>query len=154
MRALYSVVGAVVMLGFYDPMLVVFCLLLLTLATIVNSFYGQKVHYASENLHDQLEREVDIIQGQREVDVRAHYGCLAGWRVKLSDWEALNFTFMEFFVLGLMAASLLRICTASTPDVGTVFAIFRYVMIFVMGLDSIPMLVAQWNRIRDIGQRV
>ena len=39
----------------------------------------------------------------RAAEVHGHYSRVAGWRIKLMDWEALNFGVMEVFVLGLLA---------------------------------------------------
>src|SRR5262245_42779996 len=79
---------------------------------------------------------------------------LAGWRIKLSDSEAWNFGLMELFVLGLLATALWHYCSAGVVEPGSVFAVFRYVLMFVMGLDSVRMLVQQVSRLRDIGGRM
>ncbi len=46
--------------------------------------------------------------------------------------------------------------TTSVADVaaGDIFAVFRYLMLLFMGLDSIPRLVQQVSQLRDIDRRV
>ena len=74
--------------------------------------------------------------------------------VKLSDAEAINFSLMELFVLGLIVASLVHFCSRDAVQAGDIFAVFRYVLMFIMGLDSVPRLVQQMSRLRDIGMRM
>ncbi len=153
-RALYSIVGALVMLAIYDWMLVSVCLALLGPAIIINRFYARQTLRLSRHLHDELEREVDVITPGDADEVHNHYSSVAAWRIKHSDCEAVNFGIMELFVLGVLVLSLLQVCTAPTTQAGDIFAVFRYVLMLIMGLDSVPKLVHQVSRLRDIGTRV
>jgi hypothetical protein len=153
-RALYSVVGALVMLCVYDWMLLPFCLALVIPTYLVNSAFGRKTLLFNRLLNDQFEQEVEVIGRSQPQEVHEHYSRLARWRVKLSDWVAINFSLMELFVLGLMAAALVRFCTVPGVSAGDIFAVFRYLTLFTMGLDSVPMVVQQISRLRDVGRRM
>jgi ABC-type multidrug transport system fused ATPase/permease subunit len=153
-RSLYSIIGAVVMLAFFDWVLVVFCLALVVPALILNLIYGRHTLRLSGLLHDDLEREVQIVDRAAAGEVHDHYRRVSGWRIKLSDWEAMTTGVMELFVLALMAGALLRYCTLPSVAAGDIFAVFRYVLLFIMALDSVPMLVQQTSRLRDIGRRI
>ena len=153
-RSSYSIVGALVMLAFYDRLLVPICLGLLVPAVVLNRIYSRKTFELSRQLHDQLEHEVDVIEPGREPAVRRHYESVAGWRVKLSDCEALNFGTMELFVLGVLVLALLRTCSTPAVSAGAIFAVFRYVLMLLMGLDSVPKLVQHLSRLRDLSQRL
>ncbi len=160
-KSAYSVIGAVLMLGWYDWTLIPLCLGLLLPATWLNLRYSRQTFFFNRNLHDQLEHEVDVIERNRPEEVREHFDIVGLWRVKLSDAEAKNFCLMELFILGVMAAALIKFCwvgggasAAAAPQAGDIFAVFRYVMLFIMGLDSVPRVVAQWSRLRDVGGRV
>ena len=155
-RAAYSVVGALLMLGYYDWTLIPFCLALLVPALLLNSAYGRKTLELSGHLHDEFENEVNVLARGREGDVRHHYDAVARWRIRLSDAEAINFSLMELFVLGAMVAALVRFCagSAGTREAGDIFAVFRYVLMYIMGLDTVPRLVTQISRLRDVGLRL
>jgi len=154
-RALFSVVGALVMLAVYDPYLVLYCLGVIVPAFWLNRYYGRKTLDLSGKLHDEYEREVDVIEQGESPPVREHYHAVAGWRVRLSDAEAINFSLMEFFILGLLVLSLIHFCTRDpAPPAGDIFAVFRYVLMFIMGMDTVPKLVQQISRLRDIGFRM
>lgn len=153
LRSLFSLVGALVLLAFYDPILVLFCVALLLPASVLNVIYGRKTLLLSGRLHDELEREVGFVDEGRREEVRGHYSRVARWRIRLTDWEAWNFGLMELFILGLLAAVLARYVAAGA-GAGDVFAVFRYTLMFVMGLDNLPQLVQQVSRLRDIGRRM
>jgi hypothetical protein len=152
-NTLYLVVGALVMLAFYDWLLLPICLVLLAPACVLNSFYSRRTFGLSGRLHDELEREVDVIDQGGPDTVRGHYQRVGRWRIKLSDSQAINFGLMELFVLGLIAAALVRSCSPSELA-GDVFAVFRYVMMFIIGLDNVPLLVQKVSLLRDIGRRM
>jgi len=153
-RAAYSIVGALVMLGWYDWTLIPLCAGLAIPAALLNAAYGRRTLEYSGGLHDELEREVDVIARGARQEVRGHYGAVARWRIRLSDAEAVNFGLMELFVLAVVAGALVRYCAGGVPAAGDVFAVFRYLMMFIMGLDSAPKLVQQISRLRDIGLRM
>lgn len=152
-RSGYSIVGALLMLGLYDPWLIAYCGGLIVPALILNRYYSRRTLQLSAGLHDQLEHEVDIIREGSDADVRDHFDKAAGWRIRLSDAEAINFSLMELFILGVMIACLIRFCSSGTPEAGDIFAVFRYVLMFMMGMDTVPRLVEQMSRLKDIGKR-
>jgi hypothetical protein len=153
-RAFYSVVGALILLGLYDWTLVPFCLALVVPACLLNAAYGRKTLAYSGRLHDLFEREVDVVERSETAEVHNHYTAIAGWRIKLSDAEAINFSLMELFVLAVMVASLVHFCANPVAKAGDIFAVFRYILMFIMGLDTLPRLVQQVSRMRDIGFRM
>jgi len=152
-RSGYSIVGSLLMLGWYDPWLIAYCGGLILPALILNAVYSRKTFQLSSGLHDQLEHEVDIIKDGSDADVREHFDKAASWRIRLSDAEAINFSVMELFILGVMIACLIRFCSQGSPEAGDIFAVFRYVLMFMMGMDTVPKLVEQLSRLKDIGKR-
>ena len=152
-QALFSLVGAVLFLAYYDSVLVLYCAALLVPAMVLNFVFGRKALSLSKFLHDQLEREVEVIRQPSPRCLNDHYRAVARWRIKLSDNEALTMGLMETFVLLLMIAALVRFCTQPGATPGDIFAVFRYVLLFIMALDRVPMLVNQFSRLRDIGSR-
>ncbi|MBM81575.1 MAG: hypothetical protein CMJ78_13430 [Planctomycetaceae bacterium] len=153
-RSAYSIVGALIMLTIYDPMLLPLCLVLLIPAALINRVYARQVFRLSGGLHDTLENEVDVIEPGSRSQVREHFATAAGWRIKLSDTEAINFCLMELFVLSVMVAALLRICDPATVTAGAIFAVFRYALMLIMGLDAVPRLVQQISQLRELKRRL
>lgn len=153
-KSLYSIVGALVLLALYDLSLVPICLGLLLPSVVLNRIYSRRTFELNRQLHDELEHEVDVIDHNHASAIRRHYEAVAAWRVKLSDCEALNFGTMELFVLGVLVLALLRTCSLASATPGDIFAVFRYVLMLLMGFDGVPKLVHQFSRLRDLSQRL
>jgi hypothetical protein len=154
MKVSFSVVGSIIMLAWYDGMIVACCLGLLIPAALLSRFYSGWTRRLSRGLHDQLEREVDVIHSRDEIDVRNHFDEVARWRIRLSNAEAINFGLMECFVLGAIITVLFRSCQLPAVQAGDIFAVFRYLMVLLMGLDNLPRLIQQFSRLRDVSSRI
>ncbi|MDA0284732.1 MAG: ABC transporter six-transmembrane domain-containing protein [Planctomycetota bacterium] len=154
MRVGFSVIGSVIMLAWYDWMIVACCLGLLIPAAFLSHFYSERTRRLSRGLHDELEREVDVIGSEDEIEVRNHFDEVARWRVRLSNAEAMNFGLMECFILGAIVAVLFRSCQLPAVQAGDIFAVFRYLMLLLMGLDNLPRLIQQVSRLRDVSSRM
>jgi hypothetical protein len=152
--AMYGVVGALAMLVVYDRLLVLLCGLTLAPLVILSGRLARRSLGVHTALNDQLEREVAVIEDGRSGPVSDHYRRLARYQVRLSDLGAWNFLHMEFFVLALIVAALARYCSRPGVEAGDIYAVFSYVMMFVGGLDCVPMLTQQLARLHDIGGRV
>jgi len=152
--SIYGVIGALAMLIVYDRILVLDCGVILAPLVLLSRRLARRSFGVNAALNDQLEREVAVIEDGRTGPVSDHYRSLARYQVRLSDLEAWNFLQMEFFVLALIVAALARYCARPGVEAGDIYAVFSYVMMFVGGLDYVPMLIQQLARLHDIGGRV
>jgi ABC transporter transmembrane region len=151
-QTVFLMVGGLTILAAYDKMTVVLCVALVVPAGFLNIAYARRTLTLSGQLHDVLEREVDVIHRGQPREIHGHYADIARQQVHLSDSEALNFGMMDLFVTAVIAASLARCCgTTATP--GEIMAVLRYVWMFVDGLYGLPYLIQQTSRLRDIGRR-
>jgi hypothetical protein len=152
--SIYGVIGALAMLIVYDRILVLLCGVILAPLVFLSRRLARRSFGVNAALNDQLEREVAVIEEGQTGPVSDHYRSLARYQVRLSDLEAWNFLQMEFFVLALVVAALARYCARPGVEAGDIYAVFSYVMMFVGGLDYVPMLIQQLARLHDIGGRV
>jgi ABC-type multidrug transport system fused ATPase/permease subunit len=152
--SIYGVVGALAMLVVYDRLLVLLCGLTLAPPVILSRRLGRQSFGVNAALNDQLEREVEVIEDGRTGPVLEHYRRLARYQVRLSDLVAWNFLQMEFFVLALIVAALARYCARPGVEAGDIYAVFSYILMFIGGLDYVPMLIQQLARLHDIGGRL
>lgn len=148
-----GVVGAMVLLGCFDPWLVVLCGVALLPATMVGRRHARRAAALNAGLHDELEREVTVIERAAPDEVRGHYRRLASWRVRLSDLEAWNVGWMELVTVFLLTGALVRGCLIGGADAARIATLLGYLNVFVMGVINLPMVLEQWGRLRDIGRR-
>ncbi len=105
-RTAITLVGSVTILFSYHPLLGTLSLALIPPLTIINYFNAKRSLRLNTELNNQLEQEVEVISGRNVDVVRNHYLQLSHWRVKLSNFEARNFSIMEVFILAFFAAAL------------------------------------------------
>lgn len=155
-EALYSIVGSLVLLYFYDVKVVAICFVLLLPVMAISYFYGKKMKRITRMKNDELEKQVSIIsEGNNDV-IKMHYNKLRKWQIKISDKEALNFGVIEIMVMIVIAASLL----ISTKMFGTamlagnIIGMYTYILKFVSGLDTIPYTVQRLTSLNDITRRI
>ena len=155
-EALYSIVGSLVLLYFYDAAVVGICFTLLLPVMAISYFYGKKMKRLTRLKNDELEKQVNIIsEGNREV-IKGHYDKLRKWQVKISDKEAFNFGVIEIMVMVVIAASLL-ISTklfGTAMLAGNIIGMYTYILKFVSGMDTIPYTVQRLTSLNDITRRI
>ena len=153
-NSVFGLLGALVLLFFYDVWSAVFCLILLVPLAILNRRYSGRTLTLNRRLNNQLEREVTVLTRRLPSRVLGHYRLLAKWRMRLSDAEAMNWGVMELFSIVLSAAVILRIASLQHIEPGTIYAMLAYLWNFLSSLDHVPTLVQQLSRLKDIARRM
>jgi ABC-type multidrug transport system fused ATPase/permease subunit len=153
-NSVFGLLGALVLLFFYDVWSAVFCLMLLVPLAILNRRYSKRTLKLNTRLNDQLEREVTVLTRRMPSRVFGHYRLLAKWRIRLSDAEAMNWGVMELFSIALSAAVIIRISSLPHIAPGTIYAMLAYLWNFIASLNHVPALVQQLSRLKDIARRM
>jgi ABC-type multidrug transport system fused ATPase/permease subunit len=153
-NSVFGLLGALVLLLFYDAWSACFCLMLLLPLVFLNRRYSRRTLALNKRLNNQLEREVAILTRRTAGRVLGHYRLLAKWRILLSDAEAANWGVMELFNIGLAAAVIMRIASLQNIESGTIYAMLAYLWNFIASLNNVPALVQQLSRIKDIARRM
>jgi ABC-type multidrug transport system fused ATPase/permease subunit len=153
-NSVFGLLGALVLLFFYDVWSAVFCIFLLIPLALLNRRYSKRTLTLNKRLNDQLEREVSVLTRRMPSRVFGHYRLLSKWRISLSDAEALDWGLMELFSIGLSAAVIIRIASLPHIEPGTIYAMLAYLWNFIASLNNVPGLVQQLSRLKDIAQRM
>ena len=153
----YNIAGSLIMLFFYDKMVVVICLAILIPVMVISYFYGKRMKRLNQLKNDELEKQVEVISTRNTKKINLHYANLRKWQIKISDKEAWNFGVMELMVLIVIITSLL-ITTGNRWQegflAGDIIGIYNYILKFVGGLDTIPYTVQRLSSLKDITRRV
>jgi ABC-type multidrug transport system fused ATPase/permease subunit len=153
-NSVFGLLGALVLLFFYDAWSAVFCLILLVPLAILNRRYSGRTLTLNRRLNNQLEREVTVLTRRLPSRVLGHYRLLGKWRMRLSDAEAMNWGVMELFSIALSAAVILRVASLPHIEPGTIYAMLAYLWNFISSLNHVPTLVQQLSRLKDIARRM
>lgn len=155
-EAFYNLLGSLIILMFYDKLIVWTCLSILVPVIFVSYFYGKKMNTLNRQKNDELEMQVDIISTGNKKVIHDHYSNLRKWQIKISNKEALNFGFMELMVLLVIVVSLLLSKSMHNPALlaGSLFGIYSYILKFASGIDTIPYTIERLSSLSDITRRI
>jgi len=156
MEAVYSILGSLLLLFFYDTSVVLVCLSILLPVTGFSYLYGKRMNKLNRQKNDELEKQVDIISTGNNHLIRQHYDNLRKWQIRISDQEAWNFGIMEIMVMMVIGVSLLitNKTTSAGMEAGSLIGIYSYIQRFVSGLDTIPYTVQRLSSLNDITRRI
>jgi ABC-type multidrug transport system fused ATPase/permease subunit len=154
LNAMVSIIGSAAILFYYDLAIGAVAALLFIPVAIINRRYMRRSLMLNEGLNNQLEHEVQVIEGAEKAGVTRHFAEVRAWRVKLSDADAFNWTAIEGLSILVFLLVLLRVAHMPNIDVGTIFAIFVYVWRLMEKLDLLPHIVQQLMRLKDIRRRI
>ena len=155
-EAAYNILGSLIILFFYDKLIVGICLAIMVPVIIISMLYGKKMLRLNKFKNDELEKQVDIISTGNNHVIRHHYNNLRKWQIRISDKEAWNFGFMEIMVLLVIAVSLIasKNLHSTTILAGSLFGIYSYILKFASGLDTIPYTMERLSSLSDITRRI
>ncbi|MFL5036340.1 MAG: ABC transporter six-transmembrane domain-containing protein [Microvirga sp.] len=152
--AIIGIFGSAIILFWYDFVIGAVTSLLFLPVLIVNRIYVRVTLRLNEGLNNQLEHEVQAIDKAEPGPIRHHFEEVRCWRVRLSDAEAYNWTFIEVLSIFVFVAVLVRATYLPDTDTGDIFAILVYVWRFMENLDHVPQIVQQLTRLHDIRKRI
>ena len=155
-EAAFNILGAILLLFFYDPAVVLLCLSILLPVVAISYFYGKKMKRLNSLKNDELENQVNIISSANKPAMVRHYENLRSWQIRISDQEAWSFGLMEILVLVVIGAALLITHQAMGSAIlaGNLVGIYNYILKFVSGLDTIPYTVQRLTSLSDITKRI
>lgn len=156
MEAIYSILGSLILLFFYDSAVVLICLGVLLPVIGLSYLYGKRMKKLNVQKNDELEKQVDTITSGNNQLINRHYENLRKWQIRISDQEAWNFGFMEILVMLVMGLSLLvtNKTIGAGIEAGSLVGIYSYIQRFVSGLDTIPYTVQRLASLHDITKRI
>jgi hypothetical protein len=151
--AAFAVVGSLIMLFLYDPLVGAAAALVAVPVIVLNRRLMARSEGLFRELNDLAEIEVDVIDRGRPAESHRHFGILGRRWVRLSDTEAASWGFVEVVAVALWVFTLVRV-TSGTVDVGEIIAIIAYVAFYTAGFDEAPGVLQRLTRLGDIKRRL
>ncbi|MEM7432987.1 MAG: ABC transporter six-transmembrane domain-containing protein [Pseudomonadota bacterium] len=148
-----GIVGAFVMLVYLLPTVGAISIGVATVIGIVFVLSKRRMLGLNKLLNNELERQVTMLEREKEFSRRMHLGRLARWRIHLSDLEAMNFAIAELLLAALIIGAV--VITINTGmSVGEVFAVLTYLIDLAEGMLVLPWTYMQSIRAQEIGSRI
>jgi ABC-type multidrug transport system fused ATPase/permease subunit len=151
--ALIGISGALLMLVYLMPTIGGLGVVVGLIVALIFVISRGRMFSLNKLLNNELERQVTMLEGEREFSRRRHLSRLARWRIHLSDLEATNFAIAELFLSALIIGAVV-ITVRAGLSVGEVFAILTYLLGVAENLVVLPWTYQQSIRAREIGGRI
>ncbi|QDU39948.1 hypothetical protein Mal4_43020 [Maioricimonas rarisocia] len=142
-QTLFSVLGALAFLAWYDLMLAAMCGLMTVPALLLGVSYVRKLAELDGNHHrrdNPADTAVPPVASRWE---RSSRPC---WRVRYADAQAIHVGLIRLFTLGALALVLVHAATNRSLPAGDLFAIVCYTLMFMSGLSALPQLLRRWRQ--------
>lgn len=155
MSGIFTLVGSVVMLFFYNWYVLGVCLFVFIPVIIVTRYFGKRIMRLTTAYNDEFEKQVDIISSADAEAIQGHYNRLRDLDINKSNQDAYSFTFMEIFSLGMILVSLIILSNSTAViTAGTIIGVYNYIIRFSEGLDIIPYAIERYAQLSDITTRI
>ena len=151
--SLIGITGAFAMLLYMMPSIGTASILVGMLIGLIFVISKRRMLGLNKLLNNELERQVTMLESEKEFGRRLHLGRLARWRIYLSDLEARNFAMAELMLVVLIIAAVV-FTVRSGMSVGEVFAVLTYLINLADGLVVLPWTYQQSIRMQEIGGRM
>jgi ABC-type multidrug transport system fused ATPase/permease subunit len=149
-----SIFGAVIAMYLFDWRISVTCLVIIIPLYFINKFYFSKVSPYQKEYHDKYEDMVEIISKKDPEYVKEYYNELAKPQIRISRWNALNFSLLRLFLLIIFLSVLFIAIDLDGFSAGELFSIVAYLWTFVSASEYLPELMESWTSLKDISQRL
>lgn len=153
LAALVGIVGALSMLVYLLPSVGGLSVVVGLLVGLVFAISRGRMFSLNKLLNNELERQVTMLESEREFSRRRHLSRLARWRIHLSDLEATNFAIAELFLSALIIGAVV-ITVRTGLSIGEIFAVLTYLLSIAENLIVLPWTYQQSIRAHEIGGRI
>ncbi|MDP1810549.1 MAG: ABC transporter six-transmembrane domain-containing protein [Sediminibacterium sp.] len=154
-RSSIQIVGATIMIYFYSSTLLYICLLLIIPAFFLNRNFGRKNLKITSILNSSLENQTDVITNYNQKKVKEYFSEIRMLKIRLSNLDAYNFTYMQFFNLLLLLVIVNFIFKNSNTILpGDFYALIAYTLRYSQGFDFLPQLVERLSILKDLQIRL
>ena len=115
---------------------------------------SKKTWQYNEKANNEWERQVDIISKKDEIELDHHLKEVNRWNIKLSDLEALNFSFSWLLALTFLIISIVISIDDGITKYGVLFALVMYVFQYIENVINLPLFYQNWLRLKEIIHRL
>ncbi|MFG0335521.1 MAG: hypothetical protein ACF8TS_19345 [Maioricimonas sp. JB049] len=142
LRTVFSILGALALLAWYDPMLAAMCGLMMIPAFLLGVSFTRKLAELDGN-----QDHGDAAETTATFELASSWerSPRPAWQVRYADAQAVHVGLIRLFTLGALALVLVHAATNRSLPAGDLFAIVCYTLMFMSGLGELPQLLRQWR---------
>jgi ABC-type multidrug transport system fused ATPase/permease subunit len=154
LNSIVEMLGSAFLLYFYNPKILLVCIIIIVPSLIVNRFYSHKMVAATTAVNNEYEKQIDVIAQKKNHEIADYFGLVRRLNIKKSNLEAYNFATLELFVFAMIVSSLYIITQTENIKYGEIVATYGYINRFAFSFDFIPHLTGRVANLQDINKRL
>ena len=149
-----GVIGSLGMILFLNGRVFLAALAAAGATLLIFALASKRITRLNAGLNDELEKQISVFETRRASVRRSHFLRLARARIKLSDFESLNFGLTYAFLIAAILYGLFDSTNRQEASLGTIFALVTYLSQFTDGVVSLPITYQQLLRTTEITRRI
>ncbi len=153
-KSLIAIFGSLILLYMYNSKLLLVSIIIVIPSLLINFFYAKKIEIATHICNNQFEQQLEILENGDKTAQQVYFQELREYNIRKSTLEALNFGFLEIFVLLMILMSLFILCKTENLNYGSIIASYGIVLRLAYSFDFIPHLTTKIATLKDITNRI
>lgn len=129
---------------------------------IVSSFFISVIYLLTsnyttrlnKNYNNEIEKQVDKISSTNDLDAKKHLKNIMKWNIKLSDLEAINFSFSWAILIIFLIFSIVFPIYDGILKYGKLFSLVMYAFQYIENVINLPFYFQNWIRLKEISKRL
>ncbi len=149
-----GLIGVIIIIAFLN--LNIFFIALLAGILVIGIYWmsGSRTIAHNYSFNNELENQVNVINSNKQSNLKHHLLKLMKFNIKLSDIETINYSISWLIMMGLLLLAIVFSTSEENIKYGALFAIIMYVYQYIESMVSLPLYYQQWLRLKEITIRI
>ena len=154
LTAIVQVAVSIVVLWSFDLRLGIGAIAVVVAMGLIYAMFHQRFYRLNGELNTQTEQQVAVLEERKPESLMTHLLRLRHCEVRLSDSDAILYGAIFAAMFAFLLTNLWFASTIPGVTAGMVFAILSYSWELAESGSSLPMVLQQWTRLREIRERL
>jgi len=154
-HSVFSIVGSVVIISVnYNLYVGLFVGLFIIPILLSSRYFSKKLSVKYSESNDLQEKDVNILNTRNITNIKHHYINKNLLQIRISNIDAKYNSTNEFINYSLIILSLVMFTVFESVTVGTIMALYQYIIKFTQGAFTIPSLTIRYLYLKDVIGRI
>lgn len=154
-HAVFAIFGSVVIIMFnYNLYVGLFVGFFIIPILISSRYFSRKLSVKYSESNDLHEKDVNIIDSLDKINIKHHFINKNLLQIRISNIDAKNNFTNELINYSLIILSLVMFTLFESVTVGTIMALYQYIIKFTHGAFMIPSLTIRYVYLKDVINRI
>ena len=149
-----GLVGVIALIATLNIYVFTGSLIITLIIFIIYRMSSKRTVTLNKQANDELEKQVDVLAGKDETELKSHLQRMTTWNIKLSDLEAANFSFSWIALIGFLVLSVIISVSDGVVQYGALFSLIMYVFQYMENVLNLPLFYQNWLRLQEIKERL